>query len=308
MQPGYVVVTGVAGFIGSHLARRLCDEGHRVVGIDGLTATTTAVSTEKRLAHLGNDPRFDLVVSDVRKERSLRALGKASTVFHLAARPGARDTDYRCLYDQNVRVTAAVVGAVCSARHIVLASSSSVYGAGTGCRSRETDRLSPLSFYGRTKQVAEALCLRSPARTIIVRLFTVYGPGQRSDMAFARFIDAACSGVPVPVYHADDAERDFTYVGDAVEGMVRAWCHGRRSVYNIAGGTPVRVSAARGILAELIGRPIPLAEAAKVREPTVTRADLGLAWAELGFRAQTDLKAGLEQQLAEHRSRLRQVA
>jgi nucleoside-diphosphate-sugar epimerase len=297
-----VLVTGVAGFIGSHLAARLRAEGHPVVGVDAFRGLTTRAAASTRLAGLADDPGFDLVELDLvtgglgRLVERVRPAG----IFHLAARPGARDADAEALRRDNVETTRAVLGAAAAAgADLVLASSSSVYGdAGARGASREDDPVAPLSAYGESKRAAELLCLQAPVRSRIVRLFTVYGPGQRDDMAFQRFIACALDGTSAPLYQRPDAARDFTYVADAVEGLVLARARGRAPVYNVSGGEVVSLATASRVIEELTGGALATHRVEAPAQPSATRADLSLARADLGYEPRFDLGAGLAEQVA----------
>jgi nucleoside-diphosphate-sugar epimerase len=184
---------------------------------------------------------------------------------------------------------------------VVFASSSSVYGeVGARRACKEGDAVRPLSIYGETKLAAELLCLRSKVCTTIVRLFTVYGPGQRSDMAFERFITSALTGVDAPIYQHPRVGRDFTYVSDAVEGTILAWTRGTAPIYNISGGQVVDLASARRMIEELTHAKIETRAAHAPPQPSVTRADLSLARAHLGYEPRVGLRDGLNQQIDEH--------
>ncbi|MCW2526457.1 MAG: galE [Pseudonocardiales bacterium] len=300
---GPVLVTGAAGFIGSHLVRRLRSNGYRVVGLDAFRGTTTASIAAVRLAELDNDPGFELTEMDLLSGSLDHVVQRVAPVaiFHLAARPGARDADPSALARDNVRATTAVVSAAVAAgvSDLVFASSSSVYGdAGSRGPSCETDEVSPMSAYAATKRTGELLCLNAGLRSRVVRLFTVYGPGQRSDMAFHRFITAALERTSAPRYQQVGAARDFTYVADAVEGLLLAWRYGRAPIYNVSGGKVVTLDEVLTIIAELTGS-APMTHAASAPlQPMVTRADLTLAQAQLGYWARFGLRDGLALQVA----------
>jgi nucleoside-diphosphate-sugar epimerase len=181
---------------------------------------------------------------------------------------------------------------------VVLASSSSVYGAAAGpvC---EDAPLRPRSAYGASKAAAEEECRACRVETVVVRYFTVYGPGQRDDMAFARFIAAGLGGGVAPLLGDGRQSRDFTFVDDAVEGTVRALLHGRPGgVYNVSGGRSVRLAEAVALLAEHLDRPVPLAPApAAAADPPRTEANLDHARTELGYAPAVGLAEGLRRQV-----------
>jgi UDP-glucuronate 4-epimerase len=304
MSARHVIVTGAAGFIGAQLSQRMRAEGYRVIGIDGLygTGTETVDTAAQRLAGLADDPGFDLLECDVRHRKAAGSMVGACAVFHLAGRPGAREIERQPLVEHNIAATAAVVAAAEAAAvpDLLFASSSAVYGA-AGARGRcsEEAAIRPISIYGQTKRTGELLCLRSSQRAMIVRFFTVYGPGQRSDMAFSRFIAAALDGSRAPRYQGLHTAREYTYVADAVEGLLLAWRYGRRSIYNVSGGSSVRLRSVIDLIEEITGRKVPLEEVCGPPEPTVTRADLTAARSDLGYRPRVALRAGLEEQIAE---------
>jgi UDP-glucuronate 4-epimerase len=185
---------------------------------------------------------------------------------------------------------------------VLLASSSSVYGPVSGPVG-ETARPRPLSHYGRSKRRAELLAARLALRhgldLVTLRYFTVYGPRQRPDMAFARFVSAAHDGGEMPLLGDGRQLRDFTYVGDAAEATAAALELGRPgATYNVAGGRPVALADALGMLAAALGRAADLAPLPPdTREPRSTAADLERARAELGWEPRTPLELGLRLQV-----------
>ncbi|HWS31960.1 MAG TPA: NAD-dependent epimerase/dehydratase family protein, partial [Actinoplanes sp.] len=195
-----VVVTGAAGFIGSHLVGALRAAGHDVTGAD--------------LA--GADVRCDLATDD------LRSIADTDLILHLAGRPGVRSSwgdGAAGAHRDNVVATRRLLEAAAGVR-FVFASSSSVYGdAGRPCT--EDDPVDPRSPYAESKAEAELL-VRAADNTVILRYFSVYGPRQRPDMAFHRFVEAALDGTPAPLYGDGGQSRSFTYVGDVVDATIRA--------------------------------------------------------------------------------------
>jgi UDP-glucose 4-epimerase len=299
------LVTGVAGFIGSTLAERLIERGATVVGIDCFTDYYPRALKQRNIERLLASHAFTLVEARI-QDADLAALTDGVThVFHLAAQAGVRKSWGRefGLYTQlNVDATQALLEALVNRpiERLVYASSSSVYGDHVPMPMREDSLLRPLSPYGVTKLAAEHLCAlyhdNHAVPTVSLRYFTVYGPRQRPDMAFNRFIRAAVDGRRITVYGDGEQTRDFTYVGDAVEATIAAGHRGRPGgVYNIGGGARVSVNHVLDLLGRIAGRPI-----AVVREPAQkgdmrdTYADTSRAQAEIGFVPAVSLEQGLE--------------
>jgi UDP-glucuronate 4-epimerase len=302
-----IVVTGAAGFIGSHVCERLVARGHRVVGIDAFTRFYVRELKELNVAALRTAPAFRLEERNLLDAPGLvRAVAGADAICHLAGRPGVRGGAPVLFEAGNVRTTEAVMraAALAGVGRVVLASSSSVYGPARGAV-REDDRLRPLSLYAQSKRRAELVAARTARRhgveLVTLRYFTVYGPRQRPDMAFARFLRAALGGGEMPLLGDGRQRRDFTYVGDAAEATALAVELGRpRAVYNVAGGRPVALAEALALLAGELGSAPALARLpADPREPLTTAADLGRARAELGWTPRTGLEHGLRRQVEE---------
>jgi nucleoside-diphosphate-sugar epimerase len=300
-----IVVTGAAGFIGSHLCDALLARGHEVVGIDGFTRFYSRELKERNIAALRRVPSFTLHERNLLDARGLApALAGTDALCHMAGRPGVRGGAPVVFDAGNVRTTEAVMHAAARAgvRRVVLASSSSVYGPAAG-PVREDARPRPLSPYGRSKRRAELLAARLALRhgleLITLRYFTVYGPRQRPDMAFARFTRAALNGGEMPLLGDGRQRRDFTYVGDAAEATALAVERGRPgAVYNAAGGRPVALADALRLLGAALGRaPALTPRPADAREPRSTAADLRLARMDLGWEPRTTLELGLRRQV-----------
>lgn len=262
-----VLVTGVAGFVGSRIARRLLDDGVAVVGIDALTDYYDVELKKRNLAPLEADGlqfvRADLVHADLPE-----LLRGVEVVFHEAGQPGVRKSwgeHFDEYADANVLATQRLLEACRSAnslRRVVYASSSSVYGDAESYPTHEETLPRPKSPYGVTKLAAEHLCSLYAQNfglpTVSLRYFTVYGPGQRPDMAFTRFCAAAVRGERIDVYGTGEQVRDFTYVDDVVDANLRAMSvdvtPGR--VYNVSGGSNASVNQALAILTDLAGAPL----------------------------------------------------
>ncbi len=300
-----IVVTGAAGFVGSHLCDDLVARGHEVVGIDGFTRFYARELKERNVAALRRTPAFTLRERNLLDRPGLAdVLAGADAVCHLAGRPGVRGGAPVLFEAGNVRTTEAVMRSAAQAgvRRVLLASSSSVYGPASG-PVREEAPLRPMSPYARSKRRAELVAGRLARRhgleLVTLRYFTVYGPRQRPDMAFARFVSAALRGDEMPLLGDGLQRRDFTYVGDAAEATALALERGRPgAVYNVAGGRPVALAAALRLLGAALGSAPALAERpADAREPRSTAADLGRALSELGWEPRTPLELGLRRQV-----------
>jgi UDP-glucuronate 4-epimerase len=228
-----ILVTGAAGFIGFHVSQRLLERGDRVTGLDNLNAYYDVTLKEARLAKLTAQPRFTFVRADLGDRKAMEALfatGKFDAIVNLAAQAGVRHSldkphDY---IDANLT---GFLNVLEGARHhgtghLVYASTSSVYGGGTHMPFREDEDTShPLSLYAATKKANEVMAhsyshlFGIPSTGL--RFFTVYGPWGRPDMALFKFTRGILAGEPIPVYNRGQMDRDFTYVDDIVEGIVR---------------------------------------------------------------------------------------
>ncbi|HXH07303.1 MAG TPA: NAD-dependent epimerase/dehydratase family protein [Vicinamibacterales bacterium] len=298
------LVTGVAGFIGSHLAEALLARGAAVRGVDCFTDYYPRADKEANLAALRGRSGFELVEVALQDADLPALLDGVTHVFHLAAQAGVRKSwgrEFRVYTINNIEATQALLEA-CVGRpleRLVYASSSSVYGDAAAIPMREDSPLSPVSPYGVTKLAAEHLCLlyhvNHGVPAVALRYFTVYGPRQRPDMAFHRFLRAAIAGEPVVVYGDGTQTRDFTFVADAVAATVAAGERGVAGrVYNIGGGSQVSVNEVLALVERVVGRPIRLhREPAQKGDMRDTYADTARAREDLGFRPSVDLQTGL---------------
>lgn len=309
------LVTGGAGFIGSSLATRLADEGHRVVIADSLTPYYDPAQKRANLAPLRSRPGVTVVEVDLVYADLDSLLDDVDVVFHQSAQPGVRRSwdDFGSYATANITGTQRLLHAVMrcgGVTRFVYASSSSVYGNATGTASAESDRPQPFSPYGVTKLAAEHLC-RAYAEnfglpTVSLRYFTVYGPGQRPDMAFHRLIEAARNGTPFPLYGDGRQIRDFTYVDDVVTANLAAVSADPPpgTVVNVAGGSSTTMREVVELIGELVGRPVLID--AQPPQPGDVRATAGLtrlASQVLGWEPQTDLRTGVKRQVAWHAER-----
>jgi nucleoside-diphosphate-sugar epimerase len=292
-----VVVTGGLGFIGSRLSAAALARGLRVRVVDDLSGSygpDTGPAAAQELAARG---------AEVAIEPATPALLRgADAVIHLAAVPGVRTRrSLSSLREANVAVTERLVRAASAAgMRFVLMSSSSVYGDARELPTPEHAPMAPLNPYAQTKVSAEEVVLEHGTDAVIVRPFTVYGPGQRPDMAFARWIDCLAAQRPLPWYAPPGTARDFTYVDDAVAGVLAALERGRAGeAYNLSGWHSIDLRAALGLLEEASGACAVLdTGGATSAEARVTQGCGRKASEELGYQPQTELAAGLAEQVA----------
>lgn len=311
-----VLVTGAAGFIGSNLVDRLLAEGREVVGLDNFDPFYPEEQKRRNLVGAQASGRFRLVRADVRDAKAVErafAEGRFDGVVHLAALAGVRPSIERpALYaDVNVNGTTVLLEAAC--RHgkprFVFASSSSVYGEREDGPFRETDPIErPISPYAATKRAGELIAHTfhhtHRLQVTCVRIFTAYGPRQRPDLAIRAFADRMLRGDPIPVYGDGTSLRDFTFVGDLVEGLVRALDRdlGFR-ILNLGAGRPVVLRDVIHALERALGT-----EARIDWLPRQT-GDVSRTWADttaardaLGYAPATSLEAGIARFVAWLRS------
>jgi UDP-glucose 4-epimerase len=301
------IVTGAAGFIGSHLSAALLDAGASVVGIDCFTDYYPRALKEANLATLQGRTDFTFVEGALQDLDLKLLLSGVTHVFHLAGQPGVRKSwrrDFDVYTRDNIEATQRLLEALIGVpiQKYVYASSSSVYGDSVALPAREDAYLQPLSPYGVTKLAAEHLSQLYWANhgipSVALRYFTVYGPRQRPDMAFQRFLTAARERTPVTVYGDGEQTREFTFVSDIVGANLAAAERGRPgSVYNIGGGSRVSLNTVLELIGKVTGKPIDVQrEPAQKGEMRHTYADISLARRELGFAPRVSLESGLEQQ------------
>jgi len=298
-------VTGVAGFIGSTLAERLLDENADVIGIDCLTDYYPRAVKERNLSGLVSRPRFRFVESRIQDANLAELLGDRSHVFHLAAQAGVRKSwgkDFAVYTVNNIEATQVLLEAAAARPSIdrfVYASSSSVYGDRVAIPMREDSLPQPVSPYGVSKLAAEQLCylyyVNHQVPAVSLRYFTVYGPRQRPDMGFHKFLRATLQGQPITVFGDGEQTRDFTFVHDAVSATIAAARRGVPGrVYNIGGGSRVSVNDVLEIIGRVSGRrPIVNVDAAQKGDMRHTYADTSLAQADLRFAPSVTLEQGL---------------
>jgi UDP-glucuronate 4-epimerase len=303
------LVTGCAGFIGSHLTERLLDDGCEVIGIDCFTDYYARELKEGNLERARESPNFTLVEADLSVDPLIMALEGVDVVFHLAAQPGVRGSfgdGFARYLRHNLLATQRLLEAVATTgpeRPVVYASSSSVYGNAPHFPVRERERRSPISPYGLTKLATEELAGvygRSHGIAAVgLRYFTVYGPRQRPDMAFTKFLGAALDRRPVTVLGDGSQIREFTYVSDAVEATIAAARRGDPGCYyNVGGGSQVGLLDAISMIGELLGRPIEIEYHSSARGDVRRTSSHGVRAArDLGFEPRVPFEIGLERQV-----------
>jgi nucleoside-diphosphate-sugar epimerase len=317
-NPSRTVVTGCAGFIGSHLCDRLLAEGHHVIGIDSFEDYYPREQKDANLAAARANPRFELVEANLLELHGtgqqpgrpllVDLVADVGCVYHLAAQAGVRASwgaTFEVYTRNNVLATQRLLEAcvAAGAPKVIYASSSSIYGDQAVLPLVETARPEPRSPYGVTKLAAEHLCGLYHANhgldTVALRFFTVYGPRQRPDMAFHKFIRAMLDGRGIVIYGDGTQTRDFTYIDDIVEGLVRARNAPAGTVMNLGGGNRVSLIEAietlgriASIVPELERRGV---EAGDVRD---TWADIGRAADLIDYRPTVKLEDGLAREVA----------
>lgn len=311
-----ILVTGCAGFIGSHLCERLVSDGHRVTGVDALTNSYDPRWKLRNLDRVRNSGQFDFVHSEVLKIDQ-RLVDGAQLIFHLAARPGVRTSwgeEFQHYLQHNVLSTQRLLEWAASSaapKRVVFASSSSVYGETEVEHVTEDHPTHPVSPYGITKLAGEQLCSvyarRSSLQVITLRLFTVYGPRQRPDMAFHQMIQAALTGSKFLLFGDGRQQRDFTFVHDAVEALTLAsHVPAHSDTFNVAGGGRVTMNEAIQLVEQISGCGINVERVApQSGDVRNTGADLSKSRDILGYSPQVKLRDGLRAQFESMAERAR---
>jgi UDP-glucuronate 4-epimerase len=302
-----VLVTGAAGFIGSTLCDALLEDGVDVVGVDAFTPSYPERIKRANLAGAVTNPRFRLVEADLRDADIAPLVAGATHVVHLAALAGVRGSwgeTFREYAGHNVLATQRLLDALRGLRveRVVVASSSSVYGAPTRLPTPEDEPTRPLSPYGVTKVATEAMLQAYHASygvpAVGLRYFTVYGPRQRPDMGIFRFFHAARRGTEITVYGDGSQTRDFTFVDDAVQATRAALSRPVEAlVYNVGGGHRITLNELLSAIERTAGSPLQRRyEPVAPGDPRDTSADTARARRDLDYRPRTDLESGLGRQ------------
>jgi UDP-glucuronate 4-epimerase len=301
-----LLVTGAAGFIGSHLCEKLLqDKCNKIVGLDAFVGSGTPEWIKRRnLQNMMNHPRFIFINANLLDVSWERVLPETDIVFHLAAIPGVRSSfgdEFASYVDNNILATQRLLEACrrFPVQKLIYGSTSSVYGEKAGMVKESASTL-PLSPYGVSKLTGENLCrlyhLSDGVPVVILRFFTVYGPRQRPDMAFHRFIRNILTGKPIPVNGNGLQTRDFTYVADCVQAIAAAAQADGVIGETVNVGGKERASVLEGIkiIENILGKKAELSFSGSTRgEPFSTWADIGKAEQLLGYNPKVTLEQGL---------------
>ena len=301
------LVTGVAGFVGSSLAERLIREGHEVIGVDCFTDYYARSIKEENLKGLLKEEQFTFFEADVSWVNLGEFLNGVDYVFHQAAQAGVRSSwgdEFNVYTSNNVLATQRLLEACkgLEMKRFIYASSSSVYGDSEELPLREQSFLKPVSPYGVTKLAGEYLCYsywkNFDIPVVSLRYFTVYGPRQRPDMAFHRFIKAILNDENIEIYGDGEQTRDFTFISDAIEGnMLAMKSDTAGEVFNIGGGSRVSVNEVLEGIQKISGKAARIVyrdvQKGDVRH---TLADTSKARKHLGYVPEIDLNTGLTEQ------------
>ncbi len=303
------IVTGAAGFIGSHLVEALLKQGDEVIGIDEFTNYYDPILKRKNIAHLHNHPHFKLIEADIQFLDWQNLLATVDVVYHQAAQAGVRASwgeGFRAYTERNINATQVLLEAAKDAKHLlrlVFASTSSVYGDAETLPTDESICPKPVSPYGITKLAAEQLCQlyykNFGVPFVALRYFSVYGPRQRPDMAFHKFFKSILQDEAIPIYGDGGQTRDFTFVSDTVAANLAAATvpEAVGEIFNIGGGSRVVLTQVLDTMEEIVGQPIKRNHIEKAMgDARHTAADVTKAQKILGYQPQVSLVDGLNQE------------
>lgn len=308
------LVTGAAGFIGSHLTEHLVDEGWDILAVDCLSPYYDVAQKRANVAEMERTTAIDVRLDDLRTTDVRALLDGVDVIFHQAGQPGVRASwkEFDSYVEQNITVTRRLLEAAraVSMTRFVFASSSSVYGNALSYPTREDTLPRPQSPYGVTKLAAEHLCgvyaRNWGVPTVSLRYFTVFGPRQRPDMAMHRLVDAALTGARFPMFGDGRQVRDFTYVGDIVAANIAAATTdvAPGTVINVAGGCATTLADVIRTVERLTGRAVELERRApQPGDVHRTGGAVDVAKKVLGWTAKTSIDEGLEHQVRWHQQR-----
>ncbi|MBW4556145.1 MAG: GDP-mannose 4,6-dehydratase [Trichormus sp. ATA11-4-KO1] len=300
------IVTGAAGFIGSHLVETLLQRGEEVIGIDEFNDYYDPMLKHKSIAHLYGSPQFTLIEGDIQFLDWQVLLQDVDVVYHQAAQAGVRASwghGFRTYTERNINATQVLLEAAKDAQHlkrIVFASTSSVYGDAETLPTHEGISPQPVSPYGITKLAAERLCglyhNNFGVPIVALRYFTVYGPRQRPDMAFHKFFKSILQDEAIPIYGDGQQTRDFTFVSDVIAANLAAASIPQAvgEIFNIGGGSRVVLAEVLNTMEKIVGKAIKRNHIEKAMgDARHTAADVSKARQILGYQPQISLREGL---------------
>jgi len=301
------LVTGAAGFIGSHLCKRLIEEGAHIVAIDAFTDFYSRSTKENNIRSLVSQRRFQLIPADILEENLDEIMDKTDVVFHFAAQPGVRTSwgsNFSVYTKNNIDATQKLLEAAkkTNLKKFIYASSSSVYGLTPDLPMKETSALHPYSPYGVTKLAAENLCFlyykNYGIPCVSLRFFTVYGPGQRPDMAFHKFFTSILRGEEIVIFGDGQQTRDFTFIDDIISANLSSIENGRAGEnYNLGGGSRIKLKDIIPIFEDICQKEVKIkyvqGQKGDVRH---TFADIQKAKKDLHYIPKNSLEEGLRSQ------------
>lgn len=304
-----IIVTGAAGFIGSHIAEVLLQQGEEVIGVDEFNDYYDPILKRKNIAHLSCWSNFTLIEGNIQFLDWQTLLQDVEIIYHQAAQAGVRASwgeGFRAYTERNINSTQVLLEAAKDAKNLkrlVFASTSSVYGDAETLPTHESICPHPVSPYGITKLAAERLCglyqKNFNVPIVALRYFTVYGPRQRPDMAFHKFFKAVLQDEAIPIYGDGQQTRDFTFVSDVVAANLAAASvkEAVGKIFNIGGGSRVVLTEVLDTMAEIVGQPIKKNYIEKAMgDARHTAADISQAQKILGYQPQVSLREGLTQE------------
>lgn len=303
------IVTGAAGFIGSHLVEALLNQGKHVIGVDQFNDYYDPALKRKNISHFEDHPAFKLIEGDIQFLDWTALLLDVEVVYHQAAQAGVRASwgqGFRSYTERNINATQVLLEAAKDAKHLkrlVFASTSSVYGEAETLPTDESICPQPVSPYGITKLAAERLCWlyykNFGVPVTALRYFTVYGPRQRPDMAFHKFFKSVLLEQAIPIYGDGQQTRDFTFISDAIAANLAAATvpEAIGEIFNIGGGSRVVLAEVIDTMEKVVGRPIPRKHIeTAMGDARHTAADVSKAQKILGYQPQVSLVDGLSQE------------